>query len=102
VGFLIAGQPVQVRPHRVQGVEGHHGTVEIERFQQRGEMAGLVVLDSDLQVVQQVPAVFGGADKWTRVPSERRAPREVLPSTATAGNRSRASVRACSAARRAR
>ena len=36
------------------------------------------------------------------MPSARRAPREVLPSTATALNRPRASVLACWAARRAR
>ena len=39
-------------------------------------MAGLVMLDADLEVVQQVPAVIRGTERWTRVPSARRAPRE--------------------------
>jgi hypothetical protein len=29
----------------VQGVESHHGTVQVPRFQELGQMAGLVVLD---------------------------------------------------------
>jgi hypothetical protein len=47
----------------VQGVEGHHGTVEVQVFQEFGEMAGLVVLDTDFQVIQQVAAVFGDAEQ---------------------------------------
>jgi hypothetical protein len=46
--------------------------------------------DSDLEVVQQVPAVIRGTEQWTRVPSARRALREVLPSTATDRSRLRA------------
>ena len=65
-------------------------------------MAGLVVLDADLEMVRQVPAVLGGAEKVNPVPSARRAPRRVFPSTAMALNRSRASDFACRAARRAR
>jgi hypothetical protein len=34
-----------------------------KRFQQLSEVAGLVVLDADLEMVQQVPAVFGGAEQ---------------------------------------
>ena len=63
VGFLLTCQPVQVRPHGMEGIEGHHGTVQVQGFQQRGEMAGLVVLDVDLEVVQQVPAVLRGAEQ---------------------------------------
>ena len=63
VRFLLGDQPVQVRPHRVEGIEGHHGSGQVQRFQQFGEVAGLVVLDADLEVVQQVPAVLGGAEQ---------------------------------------
>ena len=63
VGFLLPCQPVQVRPHRVQGVEGHHGAVQVQGLQELGEVAGLVVLDVDLEVIQQVPAVFGDAEE---------------------------------------
>ena len=61
--LLVLDQPVQVRPHRVEGVEGHHGAVQVHRSQEFGEVAGLVVLDADLEVVQQAPAVFGGAEQ---------------------------------------
>ena len=63
VGFLVLDQPVQVRPHGMEGIGGHHGSVQVQRFQQLGEVAGLVVLDADLEVVQQVPAVLGGAEE---------------------------------------
>ena len=63
VGFLVLDQPVQVRPHRVESVGGHHGTVQVHGFQEFGEIAGLVVLDIDLEVIQEVPAVFGGAEE---------------------------------------
>ena len=63
VGFLVVDQPVQVRPDRVEGVGGHHGAGQVHRFQELGEMAGLVVLDVDFKVVQEVPAVFGGAEE---------------------------------------
>jgi len=63
VGFLVACQPVQVRPHRMEGVEGHHGTAEVQGFQELGEVAGLVVLDVNFEMVQEVPAVLGGAEK---------------------------------------
>ena len=63
VGFLVLDQPVQVRPDGMEGVEGHHGTGQVQGFQELGEMAGLVVLDADLQVVQQLPAVVGGAEQ---------------------------------------
>jgi len=77
----------------VEGVGGHHSAVQVHRFQQFGEMAGLVVLDVHLEVIQQPAAVLGDAEKMTRVPSARRAPQEVLPSTATALNRPRAQHR---------
>ena len=63
VGFLVLDQPVQVRPHRVEGVEGHHGAVQVQGFQELGEVAGLVVLDIDLEVIQEVPAVLGDAEQ---------------------------------------
>src|SRR5450755_4887255 len=63
VGFLVRDQPVQVRPHRMRGIEGHHGAGQVQGVQERGEMAGLVVLDIDLKVVQQVPAVLGDAEQ---------------------------------------
>jgi hypothetical protein len=51
--FLVRDQPVQVRPHGMEGVEGHHGAGQVHRSQQLGEMAGLIVLDVDLEVIQQ-------------------------------------------------
>jgi hypothetical protein len=47
----------------MEGIEGHHGTVEGHGSQQRGEMAGLVVLDVHLKVIQQAPAVLGDAEE---------------------------------------
>jgi hypothetical protein len=61
----------------MQSVEGHHGTVQVQRLQQLGEMAGLVVLDVDLQVIQQVPAVLGDAEEMD--------PGAVGPAGATGG-----------------
>jgi hypothetical protein len=63
VGFLVRDQPVQVRPHGMEGIEGHHGTGQVHRFQEFGEVAGLVVLDPDFEVVQQAPAVLGGTEQ---------------------------------------
>ena len=63
MGFLVRDQPVQVRPHGMEGVEGHHGAVEVHRSQELGEVAGLVVLDIDLEVVQQAAAVLGDAEE---------------------------------------
>ena len=60
---LAGDQPVQVRPHGMEGVEGHYGAGQVHRSQQLGEMAGLVVLDVDLEVVQQVPAVLGDTEQ---------------------------------------
>ena len=47
----------------MEGVEGHHGAVQVQGFQELGEVAGLVVLDADLEVVQEVPAVLGDAEE---------------------------------------
>jgi hypothetical protein len=47
----------------MEGIEGHHGTIQVQGFQQRREMTGLVVPDIDLEVVQEVPAVFSDAEK---------------------------------------
>ena len=63
MGFLLLYQPVQVRPHGMEGVEGHHGAVQVQGFQQRGEVAGLVVLDVHLEVIQEAPAVLGDAEE---------------------------------------
>jgi len=63
MGFLLPHQPVQVRPHGMQGIGGHHGAGQVQRSQQFGEVAGLVVLDVDLQVIQQVAAVLGDTEK---------------------------------------
>jgi hypothetical protein len=63
LALLLPCQPVQVRPHRMEGVEGHHCTVQVQRPQESGEMAGLVVLDIDLEVVQETPAVLSDAEK---------------------------------------
>ena len=51
------------RPHRVESVEGHHGTGQVQGFQQPAEVAGLVVLNADLEVVQETAAMLGGAEK---------------------------------------
>jgi hypothetical protein len=63
VGLLLPGQPVQVRPYRVEGVEGDHGAGQVQGLQESGEVAGLVVLDVDLEVVQEAAAVLGDAEK---------------------------------------
>jgi hypothetical protein len=45
---------------------GHAGLQEragVQRLQQLGEVAGLVVLDVDLEVIQQAPAVLGDAQE---------------------------------------
>ena len=47
----------------MEGIEGHHGAVQVHRFQEFGEVAGLVVLDVHLEVVQQAPAVLGDAEQ---------------------------------------
>ena len=100
---LLADQPVQVRPHRMESIEGHHGTGQIHRSQELGEVAGLVVLDVDLDVIQQVPAMLGDAEQMDPGAVAAAGPRQVLPSTATALNRSRASAFArCRARCRAR
>jgi hypothetical protein len=62
-GLLLPGQPVQVRPHRVQGIEGDHGTGQVQGLQEFGEVAGLVVLDVDLEVVQEAAAMLSGAQQ---------------------------------------
>ena len=63
MGFLVPDEPVQVGPHGVEGIGGHHGAGQVQRFQELGEVAGLVVLDADLEVVQQMPAVLDGAEE---------------------------------------
>ena len=47
----------------MQGIKGHHGAVQVQGFQEHGEVAGLVVLDVDLEVIQQPAAVLGDAEQ---------------------------------------
>jgi len=47
----------------MEGIECHHGAAQVYRFQEFGEVAGLVVLDVDLEVIQQAAAVFGDAEE---------------------------------------
>jgi hypothetical protein len=63
MGFLLGDQPAQVRPPGMEGVAGHHRAGQVHRSQQLSEMAGLVVLDAHLEVVQQPPAVLGDAEQ---------------------------------------
>ena len=63
VRFLVLHQPAQVRPDRVEGIEGHHGAGQVHWLQQLGEVAGLVVLDADLEMVQEVAAMLGDAEQ---------------------------------------
>ena len=63
VGFLLVRQPGQVRSHGMQGIKGHHRAGQVQGFQERGEVAGLVVLDVHLEMVQQSPAVLGDAEE---------------------------------------
>src|ERR1022692_3377980 len=49
----------------MEGIEGHHGAVQVQGLQQCGEMAGLVVLDVDLEMIQEAPAVLGDAEEMT-------------------------------------
>jgi len=47
----------------MQGIGGHHGAGQVQGLQELGEVAGLVVLDVNFEMVQQVPAVLGDAEK---------------------------------------
>jgi hypothetical protein len=47
----------------MQGIGGHHRAIQAQRSQQFGEVAGLVVLDVHLQMIQQPTAVLGGAEE---------------------------------------
>ena len=85
----------------MQGIEGHHGAGQVHGFQELGEVAGLVVLDADLKMIQEAPAVLGDAEQVHPGAVGAAGPAQVLPSTATALNRCRASVFACWVARRA-
>ena len=61
-----------------------------------------VCLTSDLEVIQEPPAVLGDAEQMDPGAVGAAGSPGVLPSTATARNRLRASILACWAARRAR
>jgi hypothetical protein len=58
----------------MQGVEGHHGASQVEGPEDPGEMAGLVVLDVDLKVVQKTAAVLGDAEKMHPGPVSAACP----------------------------
>jgi len=60
---LVLDQPVQVRPHGMESIGSDYRASQVQRSQQLGEMAGLVVLDADLKVIQEVAAVLGGAEQ---------------------------------------
>jgi len=61
--LLLGDQPVQVRPHGMESIGGHHRSGQVQRLQELGEVAGLVVLDAHLEVIQQAAAVLGGAEQ---------------------------------------
>ena len=92
----------QVRPHGMEGVEGHHGAVQVHRPQELGEMAGLVVLDIDLDMIQQPPAVLGDAEQVDPGAVGAAGSARGLTVHTTARSRLRASILARRAARRAR
>ena len=84
--LFLPHQPVQVRPHRVECVEGHHGAGQVQGSQELGEVAGLVVLDVDLEVIQQVAAVLGDAEEVDSGAVGAAGPAGGLAVTATALN----------------
>ena len=63
VRLLLGDQPVQVRPGGMERVAGHHRPGQVQGLQEPGEMAGLVVLDADPEVIRQAPAVLGRAEQ---------------------------------------
>ena len=63
VGFLRGHQPVQVGPHGVQRVEGDDRAGQVQRREQVGEVAGLVVLDVDFDLVEEPAGVLGHAEQ---------------------------------------
>lgn len=52
-------QPVQVRPHRQQRIEGHGGTGQVQPPQQRPEHPGLAALPIDLDLTDGQPVAVG-------------------------------------------
>jgi hypothetical protein len=61
MGFLVLDQPVQVSPTRYAGRRRSLRHRPGPGFQEFGELAGLVVLDAELKIIQQAPAVSGDA-----------------------------------------
>ena len=49
--FLVRDQPRQVRPHGMEGIGGHHGAGQVQRFQELGKWTGLVMPVVDLEVI---------------------------------------------------
>ena len=42
----------------MESIESHHGPGQVQGFQELSEMAGLIVLDVHLKMVQEPPAVL--------------------------------------------
>src|SRR5450755_110804 len=63
VALLGGDQPVQVGPDGVEGVEGDCQAGQVQAEEQVGEVAGLVVLDVHLDVIQQAAAVLDDAEQ---------------------------------------
>jgi hypothetical protein len=63
VGLLARHQPVQVRPHRVQRVEGHHHPGQVHLGQQLAQVVGLVALGVDGDLAEEVAVVAAGAEQ---------------------------------------
>jgi hypothetical protein len=102
-GSVVASaQRVQVRPH---GMEASKVTTAPSRFRDPSSSVKSLVslcLAPTSRWSSRCPPCPVTPSRWTWVPSARRAPREFLPSTATALNRPRASAFACWAACRSR
>ena len=83
VRLLGLDQPGDVGLHRVQRVEGDHGSVQVERCEQGLEVPCLVGLGPDLGLGEGDRGPWVTADSRCRRGWSRRAePRSALPSTA--------------------
>jgi hypothetical protein len=58
VRLLGLDQPADVRLDRVQGVEGHRDTGQVQRREQRLEVPGYVRLRTDLHLGERIGEVF--------------------------------------------
>ena len=59
--FSAASQSRLPAPYA--GRRRHYGPAEVQGFQQRAEVAGLVVFSIDLEMIHDVPAVLGDAEQ---------------------------------------